>query len=325
MQGRYRSILVPLDGSELAEQALPAALNVARHHGAALHVVRVYVPIAGVYGEHAVPYDEALDRELMRRAQDYLDHVVARLASGASIQATAALREGSIADTITRHATAVGADLLVMTTQGRGPLGRFWLGSVSDELVRQAGMPILFVRPRQGEPDFAPEPAVRRVLVPLDGSRLSELILDPVLDLWDPGRTEYTLLQIVRPTAELNYGPAGGSVTGLQEALQHLRELEQQGLKGAHDYLEALAARLRARSFNVKTRVVADEQTANAILDDAAAHAADLIALATRGRGGLKRLMVGSVADKVLRGADLAVLVYRPTESSLGSADTLCR
>src|SRR5688572_18457035 len=143
MESKYRSILVPLDGSDLAEHALPMALSIARRHGAVLHVVRVYVPVAGAYGEHAVRYDEALDRELMRRAQNYLDDVVARLASAGSIQATAALREGSVADTIARHAETVGADLLVMTTQGRGPLGRFWLGSVSDELVRQAGVPIL--------------------------------------------------------------------------------------------------------------------------------------------------------------------------------------
>ena len=63
----YRSILVPLDGSEFAEHALPTALSLARRHGAALHIARVYVPVAGVYGEHAVRYDEMLDRELMKR------------------------------------------------------------------------------------------------------------------------------------------------------------------------------------------------------------------------------------------------------------------
>ena len=319
MQCSYRSILVPLDGSDLAEHALPMALSIARRHNARLHFVRVYVPVAGVYGEHAVPYDEALDRGLMQRAQDYLDDVVARLASVATIQATAALREGSIAETIARHAAAVGADLLVMTTQGRGPLGRFWLGSVSDELARQAGIPILFMRPQGIAPDLALEPAIRRVLIPLDGSGLAESILDPVLALWDSERTEYTLLQIVQPTAALDYGPAGGAVTWFHEALKQLRELQQHELKRVHDYLEPLAARLRARSFNVNTRVVADERPANAILHDAAAHGADLIALATRGRGGLKRLVLGSIADKVLRGADTAVLTYRPVETGSAS------
>lgn len=316
MERTYRSILVPLDGSELAEHALPMALSIARRHGAALHLVRVYVPVAGVYGEHAVRYDEALDRELMRRSQDYLDHIVSRVANVASIHATAALREGSIADTIARHGATVGADLLVMTTQGRGPLGRFWLGSVSDELARQAGIPILFMRPPGTGPDLTLEPSMRRVLIPLDGSGLAESILDPVVALWDSERTEYTLLQIVQPTAALNYGPAGGAVTGFQEALKQLRDLEQQELNRAHAYLEPLAARLRAQSFVVNIRVIADERPANAILNDAAVHRADLIALATRGRGGLRRLVLGSVADKVLRGADTAVLTYRPIEAA---------
>lgn len=317
MQSSYRSILVPLDGSDLAEYALPVALSIARQHGASLHVVRVYVPIAGVYGERAVRYDEGLDRELMRRAQNYLDDVVKRLASTVSIQATATLLEGSVADTIACHQAAVGADLLVMTTQGRGPLARFWLGSVSDELVRQAGIPILFVRPPGAARERPKDPALTRVLIPLDGSALAESILEPVLGLCDSPRTEYSLLQIVHPTAELDYGPAGGAVTGFQESLTHLHKLEQEELKRAQDYLDALAARLRARSLIVNTRVVSDEQPANAILGDAASHGADLIALATRGRGGLRRLLLGSVANKVLRGADTAVLTYRPAPTAV--------
>lgn len=160
---KCRSILVPLDGSDFAEHALPTALSLARRHGAALHVVRIYVPVAGVYGEHAVPYDEALDRELMKRAQDYLDGVVTRLMAIAGIQSNAVLLEGPVAHTISRQAAAIGANLLVMTTQGRGPLARFWLGSVADELVRQADIPVLFVRPHTAAPDFSREAIFQRV------------------------------------------------------------------------------------------------------------------------------------------------------------------
>src|SRR3954453_8693732 len=91
---KHRSIVVPLDGSESAEHALPTALSLARRHGAALHLVRVYVPVAGVEGEHAVRYDEARDRELMKLARDYLESVVARLAEVAGIQSSSALLEG---------------------------------------------------------------------------------------------------------------------------------------------------------------------------------------------------------------------------------------
>ncbi len=309
----FRSILVALDGSDLAEHALPIAVSLARRHGAALHLARVYVPVAGVYGEHAIRYDEALDRLLMKRARDYLDDVVARVAVAAGLQASSSLLEGPVADVISRHATAVGADLLVMTTQGRGPMARFWFGSVSDEIVRQAGVPLLFARPEAGPPDLRKEPLVQRVLIPLDGSALAESILEPGLSLVGNSKTVYTLLQNVIPVAELSYGPAGGRVTGFRESLKELQELETQESKRAQEYLEPLAQRLRTRSFAVNTRVTLSERTATAILDEASANGADLIALATRGRGGLKRLMLGSVADKVLRGAATPVLIYRPT------------
>jgi nucleotide-binding universal stress UspA family protein len=350
---KYRLILVPLDGSDFAEHALPTALRLARDHGAALHIVRVYVPVAGVYGERAVPYDAALDRELMKQAKDYLDGVVKRLAEVAGIRSSSVLLEGSVADTISAHAEAIGADLLVMTTQGRGPLARFWLGSVADELVRQANIPILFVRSQSAAPDFSQEPAFGRVLIPLDGSPLAERVLGPVFALDTGAQTEYTLLRVVTPLGdanyssaaaaytgfrearkelqddpaelteasvtpppEMNYGSAAAAYAGLRDALEQLQELDRAESNGAHAYLERLAQDLRGRSFTVNTRVITNDRPASAILDDASAQGADLIALATRGRGGLKRFVLGSVADKVLRGANTAVLVYRPVDES---------
>jgi nucleotide-binding universal stress UspA family protein len=150
------------------------------------------------------------------------------------------------------------------------------------------------------------------VLIPLDGSAVGELVLEPVTALWGPEHTEYTLLQVVEPETELDYGPAGGSVTGFQESLDDLREREQAELSRIGAYLETVAARLRARSFTVHTRVVASQRPASAILEDASVHGADVIALATRCRKGLRRLVLGSVADKVLRGANASVFTYRP-------------
>lgn len=86
MECRYRSILGPLDGSDFAEQVLPMALSLARLHSAAFHVVRVYTPVAGEAGEHAMRYDGTLDRELMGRARDYLDRVTTRLAEAAGFR-----------------------------------------------------------------------------------------------------------------------------------------------------------------------------------------------------------------------------------------------
>jgi nucleotide-binding universal stress UspA family protein len=164
---------------------------------------------------------------------------------------------------------------------------------------------------------LAEEPVVRRVLVPLDGSELAEQVLEPVLALGTGTRAEYTLLRVVNRMTPVSYDPASGRVSGLRKSLLgQLQELDRRESARARNYLERLAERLRARSLAVQTRVVLHEQPAVAILDDAQQNAVDLIALATHGRGGLRRLLLGSVADKVLRGAATPVLVCRPVEKS---------
>jgi nucleotide-binding universal stress UspA family protein len=292
-----------------------------RRQGAALQVVHAHVPSAGVYGELGASYDETLDRELMERERAYLDAVVKRLAAVAQVPLSAALLDGPAADAIVRHAATTGADLLVMTTHGRGPLARFWFGSVADALVRQLPIPVLFVRPGETVPDLAEEPVVRRVLIPLDGSTLAEQVLEPALAFSSGTQVEYTLLRVVEQLTPASYDPASTRMSGLSESLlEQLQELDRQESARARDYLERFAERFRARSLVVQTRVISHQQPATAILQDDSIRGVDLIALATHGRGGLKRLLLGSVADKVLRGAATPVLVYRPVGNSAPAA-----
>jgi nucleotide-binding universal stress UspA family protein len=179
----------------------------------------------------------------------------------------------------------------------------------------------LLVQPKEAAPDLAREPAVRRVLIPLDGSELAEQVLEPALALGAGTQAEYTLLQVVKQMTPASYDPDSGRVSGISESLlKQLQAMDRQRWTEAQDYLERLAGSLRARSLTVQARVVSHEQPAAAILDDAQKNAVDLIALATQGRGGLKRLLLGSVADKVVRGAATPVLVYRPLEKSASAA-----
>ena len=313
----YRSLLVPLDGSEFSEHALPLALSLARQLGASLQIVQVYVPAWGGFQKLGGRYEPALDLELRERDRAYLSGVVQRIAAVSDISPSSALLDGPVADAICRHAAATGADLLVMATHGRGPLGRFWLGSVADALVRQASIPILLVQPKEAAPDLTQVRVIRRVLIPLDGSELAEQILEPALALGAATQAEYTLLRVVKQMAPANDDLASGRVSGIRESLlKQLQEKDREQWTEAQDYLERLAGRLRARSLTVQTRVVSHEQPATAILDDAQMYAADLIALATQGWGGIKRLFLGSVADKVVRGAATPVLVYRPVDES---------
>lgn len=308
----YRSILVPLDGSAAAEQALPTALSLARRFEAALKLVHVHAPVWGAYGEGGL-YDAIVDRQLREEMQAYLDGVIQRISEVTTVSVSSVLLDGLVAGAINRHAAESGADLVVMTTHGRGPVARFWLGSVTDALVRQSTIPMLFVRPGESEVDLTYDPVFGRMLVALDGSQLAEQILEPAAALAGATKAEVTLLRVVQQWTLDSNVLHSRRMSGIRPALlTQLQEVDRQEWQRAEDYLNRLTERLRQRSLNVQTRVISHVRPATAILDDASAHGVDLIALATHGRGGLKRLLVGSVADKVLRGATTPVLVYRP-------------
>lgn len=300
----HRSILVPLDGSTFGEHALPAALSLARRSGATIQVVLVHT--AFVYVESGLIYDDRVDRKLRDQEQDYLEAVVDRLKAASPVSVTWALRDGLVADGIFAQVAESRTDLIVMTTHGRGLLSRFWLGSVADNMVRRASVPVLLIRPQETAPDPNQEPIFRHVLIPLDGSTLAEQVLEPAValgQLWD---ADFTLLRIVKPVLFAGHDP-----TVLREPAPGQPATEQQQAE-ARDYLEGVAERLRGRSLRVQTRVVVNLQPAAAILEQSLESPDVVIAVATHGRGGLTRALLGSVADKVVRGATMPVLVCRP-------------
>jgi nucleotide-binding universal stress UspA family protein len=173
----YRTVLVPLDGSAFAEHALPLALSIAGRAGATLRLVRVHVPAATLYRNSELAANLDFDTRVREEERAYLDEVSARLAQACGLRPATALLDGRIADVLCEQGVSAGADLVVMATHGRGPLSRFWLGSVADELVRRLPTPLLLVRPGETAPDLAHPPAVRHVLIPLDGSAQAEGIL----------------------------------------------------------------------------------------------------------------------------------------------------
>jgi nucleotide-binding universal stress UspA family protein len=309
----YRSILVPLDGSAFGEHALPLALSIARRAGAEVQLLHVHSPLVSIYPEGAFAVDTQLDHELKRRQQTYLEGVAQRLKGLADLRVHPVVLEGAIAPTIRATAESTGAGLVVMTTHGRGALARVWLGSVADHLIRDLPMPLLLVRPGESAAEFTPEPVLKHLLLPLDGSPLAEQMLEPAVALGSLMDATYTLLRVIRPVIP---GPEAPDYAGVRLWAEHLiaqmAKLEAEARKEAEAYLEAVAGRLRARSLRVQTRVAVEDQPAAAILHEAVPPAADAVALATHGRRGLARLFLGSAADKVIRGASVPVLVHRP-------------
>lgn len=299
-----KSILVPLDGSGFAEQALPWAACLARATGSLLELVRVHDPVPPwtIASEGAVAAT-AFDPSIRDAEEQYLANCVARLKEGGFAPVGYTLLDGEVAETIACHAEDNAFGLVVLATHGRGAVSRLWLGSVSDALVRRLTVPVLLIRPTE-ETVLAPVTQFRKALVALDGSTESESALAAALALSDPKRAELILVRVVTPVPII--ADAGMPATpvvdeGLTDALR----------AQAEGYLAGVAARVQSPSVKVTTRVLLEPGVANAILHEASLAGAEFVALATHGARGLRRMVLGSVADKVVRGADRPVLLTR--------------
>jgi nucleotide-binding universal stress UspA family protein len=313
----FRKILVPLDGSTFGEHALPLALNIAWRAGARLQLAHVHQPVAPAYGGGDVAADVILESTVRNYEHGYLDRIVDRVARLYSVPVSPLLLEGPVADTLCAQA-AQDADLLVMTTHGRGPLGRLWLGSVADQLVRRCSLPLLLVKPGPGKPDLTREVLPQDLMIPLDGTPMAEQILEPAIALGSVVHANYTLVRVIKPATIGNYGDAIASNDEFDRSLlRQVRELFDREHTDAEAYLDSVAQRLRAQALCVRTRVLSNARVAEGLLKEARTGPTDLIALETHGRGGLARLFQGSVADKLLRGGSTPLLVHHSLGSQL--------
>jgi nucleotide-binding universal stress UspA family protein len=303
----YRNLLVPLDGSTFGEHALPVACSIAQRSGAMLHLAHVHMLNDPIYIEGMPVIDADLHSLARQHERVYLERIRDNLESscGLSVMCANLESDGSIAGSLAHYAHANAIDLVVMTTHGRGGLARAWLGSVADALVRSSTAPLFLLRPGDGAPELARTPPLKRILIPLDGSRLSEQILEVALELGEPAQAEYILLRVVEPMVFAGYAP-------LAQVSRLDVQLSQELLAEAQRYVAGVAERMRAAGHQVQARALLTEQVAVTILEEARQQEADLIAMSTHGRGGLARLLVGSVADKVVRGAALPVVLARP-------------
>jgi nucleotide-binding universal stress UspA family protein len=307
----YNNIVVPLDGSPFAEHALPLALAIAARAQAEVRLALVHVPVALPYDGGTLMFDAGLDMSLRDQETTYLADLATRLAGISHVKVSHFLLDGPIADTLRGFVETVRGDLVVMTTHGRGPLSRFWIGSVADQLIRHLPGRLLLIRPTDEPTDFARPPALRRILIPLDGSDFSEQMIKPALAFGTLMDAEYTLVRVINPIVphfESRYADHATVDFGVR--LEHqLDRLQKQVRIDAEAYLERVAVPLRSRSFTVRTLVVSHAQAPVAILELARSLPADIIALKTHGRYGISRLVMGSVADKVVRGASVPVLL----------------
>jgi len=299
------TIMVPLDGSPMGEWALPLALALARRQGARLHLAAVEQPYPMSHRQ--------LFLEPVRWARKYLTDVGKRLAAAGFRDVDASVLGGEVVPSLETRAQKLDPTLIVMATHGRGTLSRLWLGSATADFIRRTRWPVLVVRPQQeqGPTNLDLEFKFRRMLVTLDGSAASESILEPALALREAVGANLSLLRVVQFPTEapppFHRGPThiDPSILGIL-------------MDEAREYMERIVSSLEERGVPVSGEVTVAERPAEAIVAACQEHSVDLIALSTQGRGALGKVVVGSVADKVVRSATVPVLLVRrelPPES----------
>lgn len=296
-------IVVPLDRSAFGETAIPHALGLA--DGGTIALVTAIDPMLEPVG--GIP---ELETMLLTASTKYLEEIAEAMPSNVTVETHVLGRP--VTSAIATFVEEFNADLVVMSTHGRGPISRFWLGSVADRLTRTSPVPLYLVRP-DGETDVRPQfatpvPAPEKVLVPVDGSEFGEAAIEATGLLGPSGQQTLHLLRVS------NYPHFLGSVY-MPETIAANREIAGELLATAEKYIEGLATELRNEGREVLTNVVSAEFTAPAILEYGESWGADVIALSTHGRSGFTRMALGSVADKVVRQSSVPVLLIRAEDS----------
>jgi nucleotide-binding universal stress UspA family protein len=294
----YRRILVPFDGTRYSEHALPYAICLANRTGATLELVHVHhhreldpdlAALPQYQYQHISDADAAYDDSACAAEQAYLDARAWDIELRYGVNVRTRMLSGHTAGALSREASDLVADLIVLTTPARDGLDRLRFGNVAHELIAHLNVPAFCVRPlAEDAPLVAPE--IRRVLIPVNGSAFSEQVLDVAAPL----------VHVIgaRPIFGngLDLGPRAGFGTR-ESAVAYLREL---------------AARFADRLSGPALTATEGADPASSIALLIACGEYDLVAMATHGRSGLSRLLLGSVAEKVLRQTNGPVLLYRP-------------
>ncbi len=296
----YTKILVPLDGSPIAEQVLPYARSVVNALDVPVELLHAVEPeiIATFADPNHGRYVDMVESTLKEEGLKYLNEIGRSFRAGTKVICSTEF--GKPADVIVSKAVGAPGTLIAMATHGRSGFQRWLLGSVAEKVLQMAANPLLLVR-------AGPEKKIARgfktIIVPLDGSPLAEQAIPHACEMARRMDLEIVLLRvyaipIMGFTAEDYYTP-------------NLEELLKQAEEEARHYIEAKSAELmRAGLKRVSARFIEGE-SADQIIDFAKKTPDSLIAMSTHGRSGIGRLVLGSVTNRVVRHAEEPVLVVR--------------
>lgn len=305
----YKKILVPLDGSPLAENVLPLARNFARSLQAEVELLAI-VDIADAARRVAADLTSitpSFAEDAARAFNDYLAKLAKNFPTG-NLHCT--VTQGNAAETIIAAAAADPDTLIAMATHGRSGLDRWLMGSVTEKVLRGTGNALIVVRAQEQKAPAWEMATLKRLVVPLDGSELAERIIPHVETLAKRLDLEVVLLGV--------YGSPGGAATpgeGFYNPAQlgaFITELRAETV----GYLATKTEELRRKGLKNISFVAKEGLEAEKIVSVARETSDTLIAMCTHGRSGVKRWVLGSVTEKVVRHSGVPVLVVRATPAA---------
>ena len=295
-----REILVPLDGSALAESVLPAASALAKAFGARIKLLHIIEerPPERIHGEpHLTDGD---------RAQAYLDEVARQLVfQGQAVEVHVhPMKQGDVAESVVDHAQEFGADLVVLSTHGKGGLKGFLFGRIALRALQRGTTPILLMNPTAaGE---APPFVCRRILVPLDGTAAHEPALGVASTLGRAWQAALHLEIVVHTVGTLSGHEVATSVL-MPSATRALLDLAERGAEG---YLERVAQTLKAEGLSTTSHVSRGEPAA-CLVEAADRVEADLVVMASHAKGAMEAFWSGSLTPKVVEKLRRPILLVR--------------
>lgn len=296
----YKKILVPLDGSNVAETVLPYARELADNLQSNVSLLGVVEPIlAGIhdyiYEKHHVVVEDAVKKQ----TEEYLNRASAYFKGLPGTVNTVAV-VGYAADQIISEAKKEPSTLIAMSTHGRSGVGRWALGSVADKVLHSLGTPILLVRGKEEKPAQA-SAKFKTILAPLDGSATAEEASSPVINLAKALNLSVTLARVT---------PAMSSYYQFAEyPTINVGDLAQEVDADAQKYLDNTAKKFKSWGVSQVSTVLLHGGAADAIVDTAKKLPDSLIVMTTHGHSGVKRTILGSVADRVVSQSERPVLV----------------
>ena len=295
----YEKILVPLDGSELAEVALPYAGELAGRLGSEVTLIHVCESTEEQYHNMHQIYIQKMAEATKQLTKKYIEK-----SDAASITVKSELLNGHPAEQILDFAEKERIDLIVIATQGRSGIQRWVLGSVADKVVNAAKQPVLLIRARGVHHHKVDKVKTSKILLTLDGSKESEAVIPYVQELATRLKAEVILLRVVPPPSPVITIPGETMQIPYTPAQVELWKVE------AAAYLEKMADEFKSRHIKVSSEV-RDGDSAQEIITLADEAKADLVAMSTHGRSGIRRWALGSTANKVLHEGNTSLFLVR--------------